>query len=260
MNTFKKISFSAAIIVASIFTACTPSDQTEPVTPVAQGGVLPSKIVSTYSGGQVSTSTFTYSGNKIVEELIVPAYDISKRKYTYTGDNITKIEEFAGTTFDAAGGTILTYENGKVKTTTEIAQAGFNGDLRKETFAYNADGTVTRTSSGINQTTNVETANGRQTKLTFTNGNLTKTESISGGVVGQVTNYTYEAGKNQAFKNVTGFDQTLAEGNLKLSTTYVASSNPGETFTYTFNSSNYPSQIVQPNAYGNQTKTQVFTY
>ena len=240
------------------FTSCTPDDPATP--PAVIGGVLPSKIVSTYSGGQVYTSTFTYSGNKIVEELITPATDVSKIKYTYTGDNITKIERYAGPTFDAFGGEILTYENGKVKTITDIAVAGYNGDLQKDTYAYNTDGTVTITSSMINQATGVETANGRQMRLTFANENLIKTESISGGVVGQVTNYTYDTGRNKAFKNVIGFDQTYAQGNLRLSTVYVGSSNPGETFTYSYNANNYPSQVVQPNAYGTETKTQVFTY
>lgn len=245
--------------IAFLFlTSCSPDD--ESTTPVVSGGTLPTKIVSTYSGGQVSTSTFTYSGNKIVEELILPAEDVSKIKYTYTGDNITKIEKFAGTTFDAFGGTVLKYENGKVKTITDIAVAGYNGDLTKETYTYNPDGTVTTTFSSINQTTGVETANGRQMRYTFTAGLVTKTESISGGVVGQVTNYTNDSGKNPAFKNVTGLDQTLAEGNLRLSITYVASSNPGKTFTYSYNADNYPSQIVEPNAYGTQSKTQVFTY
>jgi hypothetical protein len=253
-----KLLYLATIALFAITSiSCSPDDpETTPVT----NGLLPSKIVSTYSGGQVSTSTFTYAGNKILEENILPAEDVSKIKYTYTGDNITKIEKFSGTTFDAFGGDNLTYENGKVKTITQIAVAGYVGDLRKETYTYNADGTVTTTSSFINQTTGAETANGRQMRYTYTNGLLTKTESISGGNVGQVTNYTNDAGKNPAFKNVLGFDQTLAEGNLRLTTTYVASSNPGQTFTYTYNADNYPSQVVQPNAYGTQTKTQVFSY
>ncbi len=253
----KKFALTFAIAFLAL-TSCTPDDNNN--TTGTAGGTLPTKIVSTYSGGQVSTSTFTYSGNKIIEELIVPAEDVSKRKYTYTGDNITKIEEFAGSTFDAFGGKVLTYENGKVKTVTDIAVAGYNGDLTKLNYAYDADGTVTTTSSSINQTTGVETANGRQMRYTYANGLLTKTESISGSVVGQVTNYTNDTGKNQAFKNVTGFDQTLAEGNLRISTTYVGSSTTGQTFTYTYNSNNYPSQVVQPNAYGTQSKTQVFSY
>lgn len=254
----KKLLFTLSIGFLTL-TACTPDDPAIPT--AAPSNILPSKIVSTYSGStQVSTSTFTYSGNKILEENILPADDVSRIKYTYTGDNITKIEKFAGTTFDAFGGQNLTYENGKVKTIIDIPVAGYNGDLRKETYTYNTDGTVTTTSSFINQTTGVETANGRQMRYTYTAGFLTKTESISGGVVGQVTNYTNDSGKNPAFKNVLGFDQTLAEGNLRLSTIYVASSNPNVTFAYTYNTNNYPSQVVQPNAYGNQTKTQVFTY
>jgi hypothetical protein len=253
----KNLFLYIAIVFLSLISCSKDDDSTITST---SSGILPTKIVSTYSGGQVSTATFTYSGNKIVEELIVPAEDISKRKYTYTGDNITKIEEFAGLAFDAFGGLIFTYENGKVKTTTSIAVAGYVGDLNKEVYAYNTDGTVTVTFSDINQITGIETANGRQMRYTYNAGLLTKSESISSGVVGQVTNYTNDSGKNPAFKNVTGFDQTLAEGNLRLSTVYVASSNPGQTFSYTYNADNYPNQVVQPNAYGTQTKTQVFTY
>lgn len=251
-----KILALAGISLLAI-TSCTPDD---PETTLTAGGPIPKKIVSTYSGGQVSTSTFSYSGNKILEENILPAEDVSRRKYTYTGEVITKIEEFAGKSYDAFGGTNLTYENGKVKTITSIAVAGYNGDLIKQTYTYNTDGTVTVASSYINQATKVETASGRKIRYTYTNGLLTKSESLSGDVVGQVTNYTNDSGKNQAFKNVLGFDQTFAPGNLRLSTTYVGSSNPGETYTYTYNSDNYPSQVVQPNAYSTQSKTQVFTY
>ncbi len=245
-------------IAIATFSSCTPDD---PATPPVLGTVLPSKIVSTYSGGsQGSTSTFAYVGNRIVEELIVPSFDVSKIKYTYTGENITKIEEFVGATFDPYGGKNLTYQNGKVKTITDIPVAGYNGDLGKLVYEYNADGTVTTTSYVINQTTGIETANGRQYRFTFTNGLLIKGEQLSAGVVGQVTNYTNDNGKNPAFKNVLGFDQTLAPGNLRLSTVYVGSSNPGETFSYTYNAANYPSQVVQPNAYGTESKIQVFTY
>ena len=149
----KKLALTFAIAFLAL-TSCTPDDNNN--TSGTAGGILPTKIVSTYSGGQTSSSTFTYTGNKIVEEKILPAEDVSKRKYTYTGDNITKIEEFAGTNFDAFGGKNLTYENGKLKTTTSIPVAGYNGDLQKETYTYNVDGTVTITSSTINQTTGVE--------------------------------------------------------------------------------------------------------
>lgn len=247
-----------SLFVASLaLTSCSPDD---PATTPATSGVLPSKIVSTYSGGQVSTSTFTYYGNKIVEENILPATDISRTKYTYTGDNITKIEFFAGPSFDAFGGEVLTYENGKVKTITDIPVAGYSGDLQRDVYTYNADGTVTVTNNFVKQSTGVETANGRQMRYTYSNGLLIKSESISGGVVGQVTDYTNDSGKNPAFKNVLGFDQTFAEGNLRLSTIYVGSSNPAETFSYTYNTDNYPAQVVQPNAYGSESKTQVFTY
>jgi hypothetical protein len=257
MKTFKKLGLIATIAIATIFSSCTPTDDNPQS---AQSSILPKKIVSTFSGGQVRTSTFTYAGNKIVEELIVPSSDISKKKYTYTGDNITKIEYFATSTFSAAGGFNFTYENGKLKTSITIAEAGYSGDSLKEIYTYNADGTVTSTSSFVNQTTGAESAIGRQMRFTYSSGHIIKSEQISGGVVGQVTNFTFEAGKNQAFKNVTGFDQTLAEGNLRLTSSFVGISNANRTYTYSFNSDNYPSQVVEPNASGSQSKTQVFTY
>ena len=253
----KKLLLTVAIILVT-FTSCTPKDDN--TTSATYSGTLPTKIVTTWSGGQVSTSTFTYSGNKIVEEEILPAEDISKRKYTYTGENITKIEEFTGTTFDAFGGSILTYENGKVKTTTTIAVAGYSGPKTKTTNNYNTDGTVSVKTSSIDQITNIETPNSGSYKLTFANGNIVKREWFSDASVLQATDtFTYDTAKNSAFKNVTGFDQTLAEGNLKLTET-IETGNVNRTFTYTYNTSNYPSQVVQPNAYGTQTKTQIFTY
>jgi hypothetical protein len=249
---------SLAMIAILAISSCTSDDNNN--TSGTSSGTLPTKIVTIWSGGQISTSTFTYSGNKIVEELIVPAEDVSKRKYTYTGDNITKIEEFTGTTFDAFGGSILTYENGKVKTTTTIAVAGYSGPKMKTTNTYNSDGTVSVKTSSIDQITNVETPNSGSYKLTFANGNIVKREWFSDTAVLQATDtFTYDTAKNAAFKNVTGFDQTLAEGNLKLTET-IQTGNVNRIFTYTYNTINYPSQVVQPNAYGTQTKTQVFTY
>lgn len=247
------------LFIASLsLTSCTPNDPATPSS--AMSGVVPTKIVSTYSSGEVFTSVFTYSGNKILEENIVGSTELSRRKYTYTGDLITKIQYFMGSAYSAWGGEILTYENGKVKTTIEIPYPGNNGELRKETYVYNTDGTVTSTSSSINQTTGVESANGGQMRYIYNAGFLIKTESISNGVVGQVTNYTNDIGKNQAFKNVTGFDQTLAQGNLRLSATYIGNPGANQTFSYLYNANNYPTQVVEPNIYNNISKTQVFTY
>ena len=254
----KKLLVTFSIIFLTVSSCSTDNSNTAAAG--TAGGTLPTKIVTTYSGGQVSTSTFTYSGNKIVEEKILPAEDVSKRKYTYTGDNITKIEEFVGATFSAWGGSILTYENGKVKTTTTIAVAGYSGPKTKTTNTYNTDGTVSVKMSSIDQVTNVESPNSGSYKLTFANGNVIKREWFSDASVLQATDtFSYDTTKNAAFKNVTGFDQTLAAGNLKLTET-IQTGSVNRTWTYTYNASNYPSQVVQPNAYGTQTKTQVFTY
>jgi hypothetical protein len=257
----KNLFLSIAIVFLSLTSCSKDDDSTTTGTP---SGVLPTKIVSTYSGGQVSTSTFTYAGNKIVEELIVPAEDVSKIKYTYTGDNITKIEEFSGLAFDAFGGLILTYENGKVKTSTTIAVAGYVAPNTKTTNTYNTDGTITVTTSSIDQITGVETPNLGSVKLTYASGNLVKRERFSStSVLERTETFTFDTAKNAAFKNVTGFDQTLAEGNLKLTETGTnvgQASNVNKTWTYNYNADNFPSQVVQPNAYGSQSKTQVFTY
>ena len=250
--------FLSLSIVAVMLTSCSKSDDSP--NPSA-GGPMPSKIVTTFSSSTfVVTSNFTYSGNKIVEENTLPAADISKRKYTYTGDNITKVEFFAGPTFTPYGGFNFTYDSGKLKTTTEIAQTGLTGDLRKETLVYNADGTVTWTSSGINQITGAETPNGRQMRYTYTSGFLIKSESISMGIIGQVTDYTNDTSRNQAFKNVLGYNQIELRGNLRLSENYIGNTGANRNYVYTYNTSNYPTQVVDSNVAGTNSNTQVFTY
>ena len=246
--------FSAGLLS---LTSCSSDDNGG--SPSTSLNVKPTKIVSTFSGStQISTSTYTYNGNKIVEELIVPSTDVSKIKYTYTGDNITKIEEFSGPTFDLYNTITYTYENNKIKTEVEQGTAAF--PYGKENYVHNADGTVSSTHINIDQSTGVETSNSEILKSYFLNGNLIKTEVIDAtGAIGRTYNLAYETGKFHAFKNVTGFDKIALAGNNNLtSITFSGMPSSIVTYTSTYNSSNYPIQIVSP-SFGS-TQTEVITY
>lgn len=231
--------------------------------PSSSSSVKPTKIVTTYSGStQVSTSTFTYNGNKIVEQLIVPSDNVSKFKYTYTGENITKIEAFSGTTFDLNNTTTFTYENNKIK--TKIKQGIAPYPYIKTIYVHNTDETITTTSINIDQTTGIETPNAGSYKSYFTNGNLTKTENIDdNGTVNKTTYFTYEIGKFNAFKNVIGLDKIGSVGNNNLTSLTFSGSNPVlTTYTSTYNTSNYPIQIESTTSSptATLTQTQIITY
>ena len=245
--------FSVAMLT---LTSCSSDDNVGGTSTASS--VKPTKIVTTYTGfTQVSTSTFTYNGNKIVEELIVPSTDVSKIKYTYTGDDITKIEEFSGPAFDLYNTTTYTYENGKVKTEVEQGTAAF--PYNKINYVHNADGTITTTSINVDQTSGVETPNSGSEKIYVTSGNVTKIEFLdANGVVGRTTSFTYETGKFHAFKNVTGFDKIALSGNNNLTSITFSGTNPVvKTYTSTYNSGNYPIQIINPDFGGT---TEVITY
>lgn len=233
--------FLSFALASVLLLSCTSDDAATPQV----GGPVPTKIVTT-TNNYVQTTTFTYSGNKILEEN-TPDSDTKKKKYTYTGNDITKIEVF-GVGQTAAlvlySGQNITYENGKIKTITEIAVAGNTADLQRDTFVYNADGTVTVTSSTVNQTTGVQSPNGRQMRYFYTNGFLTKSESISGGVVVQVNTFTNDTSKNAAFKNVLGFNEFARVGTLQLTAVFGNNTSSNRIFTYTYNTANYPTKVV----------------
>lgn len=246
-------------------TSCSSDENFSNVDPTST--IKPTKIVTTSVSSDtfVSTSTYTYIGNKIVEELIDSKFEYSKIKYTYSGDDIVKIEKFMmedGVTFFLYRTTTYSYIAGKIK--FETIKLENESKYYKLIFIHNDDGTITTTASEINSATGIETQSTSIVKKYFSNGNLTKIE-IRGtdGIIYRSENYAYDLSKFNVFKNVTGFNKiNLGGNNNLLSITY--SGTPATILNYnsTYNTSNYPTQVenTRYSTTAPLTQTQKITY
>lgn len=230
------LAFSALVLV---FTSCSSSDDSEPIVPVTPSGILIKKMVLTSNNEDSesywnSTINFTYNGNKLVQAIDEDNY---KLVYTYTGDLITKIEYFDGSTLD--GQDLFTYNtDGKLIEYRDLSV--FEDFEHKFTYNYNSNGTVSvqEYQGTIGNTSPVFSPD----IYTFTNGELTSTNSGS---------ITYDS-KNNPFKNVTGYqeimtfefsdDYAIAFGrNQNIVSAPAGTSTTDGTFsTYTYNADNYP--------------------
>jgi hypothetical protein len=216
--------------------------------------LLPKKIVeTTVEDGESGslTYTITYDGNKLKE---ISVSDASKSVYTYTGDLITKVEEFTSGVLIATD--VYSYEGGKL--ISRITTQAFNTTSKdKLTFVYNANGTVNANESEI--------INGQEIKYdsttlyTFLNGNLISSEEINGEK--EKISSTFDD-KKSPFSNITGvkllldmdyFDFYSVNNTVKNTTVNYNSS--GEvtqtatvTTTNTYNTSNYLTEVFSGNA------------
>lgn len=161
------------IYVLLLINCSNNSSSTDPTNPPEIKYALPRMYIFTYleSGTTTQvTETFNYNGNKLLWTEGIYNY---KTVYTYTGDNINKIEELNKGVLEST--TNYFYVNGKLNYRTKVYSYG----TAKTIYIYNTDGTITTTDYFI--------VNGVERKeavtvSTFTNGNLTK-EVIDGTLV-----------------------------------------------------------------------------
>jgi len=212
--------------------------------------VLPKTVSYKYSDspGDNDFSTITYDGNKILSASYTAS---DKEVYTYTGDFITKIEDFAQEG-NISSKNEITYQDGKVKidVLTEIAPTVTY--ISKRVYTYNTNGTISFVNYSVDPTTKEETKKSDGV-LTYINGNLIKKIETFDSYSYTKT-YQYDA-KNNPFKNVLGFNllidhETSASLNnvTKLTTLYKY----GEDITtnifnsvYQYNEKGYPTKQTQ---------------
>ena len=249
----KNLLFSALMLFSTAAViSCSTDPDPDPSQP--SGGMVPKKIERSYSQGwPMSTVTYTYDGNKIKEINISPQPDVSRGKFTYTGDNITKLEVFAGPNFTPYTVSTFEYANDKLSKVTSV----YNSNSTVRNYTYNADGTVTEvTTGGYNSTK----------KYTLSSGNITKTDFLdnNGNVVSTET-ATFDA-KNNIHKNITGlskifnleglfWDLIQADANNRLT---FNQGSMNATYTYEYNNDGYPTKMVETK--GTNTTTRVITY
>ncbi len=246
----KKISLFLSVVALSLASCSSDSDSSSSNNPSSD--VLVKKIVYTSLTDEFTeTVNFTYNGNKLVKGVYA---DGTEEIYTYEGDLITKIEMTNGG--DANFTENFTYDSsGRLATYTFI-----EGDYTEvETFAYNADGTVTATmGTGIGAWDRT---------YHFSNGELIKIVDEFG-----TYDYTYDS-KNSPFKNVTGYGKIaiVTHGDHEFfgrSQNIVSIHETSEDLNYmsntmTYNAGNYPLTVNSEADFGFgdlSTATLVYTY
>ncbi|CAM4076095.1 MULTISPECIES: hypothetical protein [Flavobacterium] len=228
--------------IALVFTSCSKDDDSG--TNEAENTLLKKTIYT--EGTDTDLYDATYDGNKIVS--FIGSTDNSKTLYTYTGDLITKIEDFDNTTLEFT--TNYFYNNGKLVSMEEI-ESGATQKNRTD-YTYNSDGTVSFTNYSIVIATNVTNTihNG---KLFFANNNIIKKEVIRTNST-STTTYLFDDKKNPAI-NIIGFDKLLDEdksqkNNITKETEVAEYTSGGTTTTdtyittnvFSYNSSGFPIQ------------------
>jgi len=250
----KKVLFTLAIVAVTLI-SCSTDDSTNSTPPAGATGTLLKQIVETYEDGSISTLDYEYSGNKITKLTVVSDFgngtETEVTNYTYTGEFLTKTEDYTDGILDY---TIdLEYDaNDKLITETTI----FPGQTPEvNTYVHNADGTVTFNEAG-----------GSIVVYTYDNGDLITEDNTNGN---QDYTIVYD-NKNGALKNIHQREVFELMGYyaynhnfLSYTNTGGASYNENETYSYTYNTDDYPItaiNTVDPGTADEEIITSTYTY
>ena len=240
----KKLLFLMSVSIL-FFTSCIPNPTEDPDPYVPPTTALLRKKVETYTrpaGDSIVTFNFTYNSSKLVS--IIDDTADSDLYATYTEDLITKLEyKFANGTVDQTE-TFDYDDTHRLSTYVRIEPATNIGD--KETYVYNANGTISVTHFIGNATTQTQLNN--TSVITFTNGEVSNVTQSDGSIY----SYTYDT-KNNPYKNITGYSKIAFAGGVAdgIAHNVVSESDTfaGSTTTYatvfTYNSSDYPTTSLQ---------------
>jgi hypothetical protein len=191
-----------------IFNSCSTSS-TDPVTPVIPvtlpSGVLLTKTITTSNTGVIVTNNYNYNGNMLNS---VTSTNKSSQ-ITYSGDLITKIEDFSGTILKSRE----TFSYNASNNLSSLIEIDFSAtptiSANRTDYTYLANGDITEIiySGDLTSQTNQESTG----KLFFTNGEITKHESYYPLTIDHVAytstkNYSYDS-KNSPYKNITGLSK-----------------------------------------------------
>jgi len=245
----KKIFTLAAI---ALFTLASCSDDDATSTTPDTSNVLVKKRIDTDEDGEQFISTYQYSGNKIAT---VDHNDGSNEIYTYTGENLTKVDWYEDGVLVQKD--VFTY-NSDNKVATFISY-NYNEDPQyngadKYTYTYNANGTVTVVEAygdHTEQNSIYQTAT-----ATLVNGNLV---SYTGSQYSAV--YTFDD-KNAPFKNVQNYQNYVLsdlEGGLNNELSYTYTSNgydENSQYVYEYNEAGFPVKVTETDDFGDVYVTQ----
>lgn len=249
----KKLLFLISIL---FFTACSSDDDNK----ANSETILVTKIVETYEGNG-TTDTYTtylnYDGSKLVGQT----FDIpnSNAAVTYTGNLITKIEYFYNS--NLAQEVLYAYDSSERLINFKRYEYGGSNDFGVNVdYVYNSDGTV----SYEKESGNLPTLNPSSTGVINFNTDGSVSTIVASN--GYTYTYTYDT-KNSPFKNIMGIDKLIFEDDeasnfiLHNFLTRIEDSGFSTTttnYSYTYNSNNYPTQLLQDD--GSSIKTKQYFY
>ncbi|RYJ36990.1 hypothetical protein NU08_3928 [Flavobacterium anhuiense] len=237
--------------VAFVFASCSKDDSSD-----SASSILVRKITE-FENGSPITRTVQYNGNKVVS---ITEEDGSQRKFTYTGNQITKIEEFDVDGLPD-GSIVYGYTNGLMTSYVEKYDDLYN---HKTKYTHNNDGTVSYEQFKVNIETGIEEKNGQTGTLTFRDGNLIKAER-SFSNYNSVEIYEYDA-KNSPLKNVVGWNLLLDDEpaiNNVTKRTYISGSDNNvhtdiDITTYKYDANNFP--IEKTTSFSDSTSPEIIQY
>lgn len=194
-----------------------------------------------------NTATYTYSGNKLLR--IDNSADGSYEKVYYTGNLVTKFEYYDDTNTLLEKTTYTYNSDNKLASYTYV---DFDGDTaEKEVFTYNSNGTVSSSYSFANSASEDPTDVVTTRVITIIDGEVHST--VSTGDDNTTYTYTYDT-KNNPYKNILGFDKLggyADNENLGVIHNIVTESHQSagssavtDTYTYTYNSSDFPTTAI----------------
>ncbi|WP_300565997.1 hypothetical protein [Flavobacterium sp.] len=247
----KKLIYACSVL-ALLFTSCS-SDSDSPAT---TDGTLVKKIIDTDPIGDVMTTNFTYSGNKIVSAI--DDTEETDMYFTYTGDDITKLE------YKLNDGTVDQVDNYSYDSTGRlISMISIEPTIdwgSKEVYTYNTDGTVSVSyySGDELSQTNLDGTG----KIYFTNGEVSKIERYDGADLEDTTTYTYDT-KNNFMKNVTGYSKinfafSTADGVNHNIISENSTLNGLWSYSFVYNDNGFPSSSTE--TYSGDVSTSVYFY
>ncbi len=176
--------------IALTLTSCSSEDDSNN----SSSSVLLTKIIETFEDNSTITTEFEYSGNKLVRMSDDDGYF----DFTYTNDLITEVK-YSESDILLQTETYQYDTSGRV--TTFILVDNIDTDWgNKETYTYNADGSVSVNyySGDAFSQTNLD----RTGTITFLNGEINQISFSDGKTI----TYSYD-NKNNPLKNITGYDK-----------------------------------------------------
>lgn len=236
----KKNILGTAVLLAAILMSCQKDSSTS-----NNSTVLLQKMIVTNSNSK-QTIIYSYDGNKLQKMTSAETGDYIM--YTYQGDNIIRTE-----TYDAKSKLVATSDY--VYTNNNLTQQkSYRGTVLGAKWDYinNSDGTIdiAQTSYATNGTVSIF-----KNKLYYdSTGNLIKNEQLSSPLT--TTVYEYDS-KYSPTSNVLSYNKLpyASTKNKMKSTIKTGVSTIIETFSYQYNSQDYPISCQSTSPYGNTTIT-----